>query len=378
MLKQFTTALSKASGFVATSIQKIQGLTRPCRKFFTWLFERWWMLPVRYNLLNLSRYGGYSEKAIHRQFRRKLPFVAFFQELFAPLCKKEGICAFDPSYVSKSGKKTYGVGKFWSGSDQRVRKGLEVSSLAIIDAQDGTAYSLEAVQTPAGSDNLMDHYATVITGRKDDIFKYTRYLAVDGYFMKEGFMGSMLGLGLEVITKARQDADRRYLYKGPRHPGAGRKRQFDGKVDWNQIDKRRWKVCGEDEDIIAYELVVWSVSLKREVKAVYGWHKEKESHAVLVSTDTALQEAVVLRYYRLRFQIEFLLRDAKSYTGLEPCQARREEKLYNHLNMALLSVSVIKWLVWAGLPSKEQVPFSMRSVKTWFMNKFLIETIFPS
>jgi hypothetical protein len=34
--------------------------------------------------------------------------------------------------------------------------------------------------------------------------------------------------------------------------------------------------------------------------------------------------------------------------------------------------------VWAGLPSKEQVPFSMRSVKTWFMNKFLIETIFPS
>ncbi|EKF54418.1 hypothetical protein I215_12338 [Galbibacter marinus] len=33
--------------------------------------------------------------------------------------------AFDPSYVSKSGKKTPGVGYFWSGSAARAKWGLE-------------------------------------------------------------------------------------------------------------------------------------------------------------------------------------------------------------------------------------------------------------
>jgi hypothetical protein len=61
---------------------------------------------------------------------------------------------------------------------------------------------------------------------------------------------------------------------------------------------------------------------------------------------------------------------------LEHCQARCEEKRYNHFNMAMMSVSAIKWLVWAKLPDKEEVPFSMRTVKTYFMNKHLTETIF--
>lgn len=361
---------------MATIINKVEGLTKPCRSFLVWLFERWWMLPVRYNFLNLSRYGGYNEKAIRTWFSRKLPFVPMFHEVFASLKKKQCIAAFDPSYVSKSGEKTYGVDYFWSGTDQRAKKGLEAGCLAIIDTEDQTAYSLEVVQTPADTENLMDHYAGVIGSRKQDILQYTDLLAVDGYFMKEGFITAMQDLGLRVITKARQDANMRYLYHGVQHKGPGRKKLFDGKIDWMNMDKRRWKPCYEDEDIIAYELVVWSVSLRRKVKAIYVWHKKKKSYAILIATDTELQGAVALKDYRLRFQIEFLIRDAKTYTGLEHCQARSEEKLYNHFNMAMMSVSAIKWLLWAGLPNKEEVPFSMRSVKTYFINKYLTETIF--
>src|SRR5215211_5771263 len=116
----------------------------------------------------------------------------------------------------------------------------------------------------------------------------------------------------------------KYLYHGPQHKGKGRKRKFSGKIDWKNIDRRRWKVCYEDEDMIVYELEVWSVSLKREVKALYLFNKEKESYAILVCTDTALMGAVVWDYYKLRFQIEFLIRDARSQAGLEHCQARSE------------------------------------------------------
>ena len=361
---------------MGTSINKVEGLAKPGRRFLCWLFERWWILPVRYNFLNLGRYGGYSEKAIRNQFSRKFPFPALFHKLFEPLRKKTCIAAFDPSHISKNGAKTYGVDKFWSGTDQRVKKGVEAACLSIIDTADSTAYCLEVVQTPANSENLMDHYAQVITMRKRDILSYTGLLVVDGYFMKEGFIGAMQGIGLRVIAKARHDANMKYLCHGVQHQGPGRKKRFDSKVDWKNIDRRRWQVCYEDEGIIAYELVLWSVSLKQRVKAVYVWHRKKKSYAILIATDTALNGEVVVKYYRLRFQIEFLIRDAKTHAGLEHCQARSEEKLYNHFNMAMMSVSAIKWLVWARLPDKENVPFSMRSVKTYFMNKYLIETIF--
>jgi len=40
---------------------------------------------------------------------------------------------FDPSHINKSGKKTYGLGSFWSGKDLRSKKGLEIGCLAMVD-----------------------------------------------------------------------------------------------------------------------------------------------------------------------------------------------------------------------------------------------------
>ena len=82
----------------------------------SWLFEKWVMLPVRHNFLNIYRYGSgdYSEKSIRHQFSRKINFAGWFKTAMSSLKDKESIAAFDPSYISKSGKKTYGKGFFWS------------------------------------------------------------------------------------------------------------------------------------------------------------------------------------------------------------------------------------------------------------------------
>lgn len=52
---------------------------------------------------------------------------------------KECIAVFDSSYIKKSGKKTYGKGKFWSGKDEQIKDGLEIGCLALTDVSDGTA-----------------------------------------------------------------------------------------------------------------------------------------------------------------------------------------------------------------------------------------------
>lgn len=389
-MHSLSTALDKATNFVGATIQKVAGLTKPQRKFFIWLSERWLMLPVRYNFLSLFRYGGYCERAIRQQFSRKLPFLSLFHAFFEPLQKRECIAIFDPSFVSKSGKQTYGLGKFWSGTAGQLKQGIEVSCLAIADVADGTAYSMEVVQTPVAAttdkdskepkDTLVHHYGKVITERAGDIRQYSSILAVDGYFMKQGFISVVTACGLTVITKGRQDADMRYLYKGAQKKGKGRKKVYDGKVNWKNIDKRKWKKCREDKDgaWIAYEAVLYSIVLKRKVKVVHVEQVESGRYELLVSTDEGMKGDKVLQYYRLRFQIEFLIRDAKGHTGLEHCQARSEEKLYNHFNMAMMSVSVIKYQTWAKRKDRAEVPFSMRSIKTWCFNRYLTETIFSN
>jgi hypothetical protein len=381
------TALHKALDLVGTTIQQLSLLTKPQFKFFVWLIKRWWMLPVRYNFLSLSRYGGYSDRTVREQFARPLPFVELFDALFRSLRQKECILAFDPTFIPKSGKQTPGVYKFWNGSDRRAEKGLEAGVLSLIDVSDHMAYHIEATQTqPVAVDaattdeqkeGIMDQYATMITSHTALLQQYSSVVVADGYFMKRGFIDALTTAGFQVVTKGRRDASLKYLYHGP-YSGSGHPRWYSGKVNLQKIDKRRWKQCYHDEDITAYEVVVYSVSLKRKVKAVYVVSEQEKGYELLISTDVTMAGEKVLQYYRLRFHIEFLIRDAKQYAGLEQCQARSTDKLYNHWNMALFSVSLARWQWWAKLPEhqKQDTPFSMRAVKTACLNQYMAQTIF--
>ncbi len=380
-MKNNTTAFKKAIGQITASIDQVTGISKPQRKFLQWIFEKWIMLPVRHNFLNIFRYGGgaYSEKSIRHQFGRKINFSNWFEVAMSGLQGKECIAAFDPSHISKSGKKTYGKDRFWSGKDQKAKPGLEIGCLAMVDVEDATAYSVEAVQTPANmKDKLVAHYVGIIKKNIGVILSCTKYLAVDGYFMKKTFIDPVLSMQLQVITRMRPDANLQYLYNGPQKQGRGRKRSYAGKVNVKKIDKRKWKSCYKDEHMEGFELKVWCVSLKRIVKVIYLESKDRKGYVILLSTDTKLKGEKIIRYYQLRFEIEFLIRDAKQYSGLEECQARTETKLYNHFNISLMTVSLMKYTCWATLPNKQETPFSMRSIKTWFYNKFLTETIFSN
>jgi hypothetical protein len=74
--------------------------------------------------------------------------------------------------------------------------------------------------------------------------------------------------------------------------------------------------------------------------------------------------------------VEFLIRDAKQYTGLEDCQARSQEKLNTHFNVALTAVSLAKAAYWLPLPKDGRGSFSMADIKMWHMNQLLTNRIF--
>ncbi len=171
--------------------------------------------------------------------------------------------------------------------------------------------------------------------------------------MKKNFIEPLTKVGLNIITKMRPDANLRYLDTGKQKAGRGRRKMYEGKVDVKNIDKGKWNKCYDDEDLTGYELKVWCVALKQVVKVVYVTSKNRQGYAILLSTDTQMEGAKILRYYQLRFQIEFLIRDAKQHAGLEECQARSETKPYNHFNMSLMTVSLMKLTCWASLEAKQ-------------------------
>jgi len=382
-------AFSYAKGVIRAIIGNLCGLKKPRAKFMVHLFELYLGMRGRYNFMNFSRYGEYCEQSYRNNFARPMDFMAFNRSLVQQHCSPHKILAFDPSYIPKSGKHTEHLGMFWSGVSGKALKGLEIGGIAVVDIENNTALSLEAVQTPspkalkAAGKTLIDHYAQTLVERKDTLKSISDYLAVDGYFAKAGFIEPITEqAGLHVVSKLRSDADLKYLYNGPRESRRGAPRKFDGKINIKQIDKRRITLQYEDGHCKVYSGAVWSTRLKRKIRIAYTeWWKNggyTGQYAVLFSTDLQLSGFLIYQYYRGRFQIEFLYRDAKQHTGLAHCQARDAAKLHFHFNACLTTVSLAKAVHYLSVPKQQRGAFSMEDVKTLYANKVMAQRIFSN
>jgi hypothetical protein len=110
-------------------------------------------LRGKVNYTNLSRYSDLDEKTFRRWFEKKLNFIEFNRignKVVIPESAVK-IAAWDCSFVTKNGKKTYGLAQFWNGKQGKAEKGLEISTLAVVDVDYNTAYHVSTRQTPAES-----------------------------------------------------------------------------------------------------------------------------------------------------------------------------------------------------------------------------------
>jgi IS4 transposase len=89
-----------------------------------------------------------------------------------------------------------------------------------------------------------------------------------------------------------------------------------------------------------------------------------------------LDPGKIYLYYKQRFQIEFLFRDAKNFAGLEHCQARSAQKINFHVNASLSTVSLAKAIHYRTIPKEERESFSMLDIKTLYFNQYITDLIF--
>ncbi len=306
------------------------------------------------------------------------------------------LVAQDATFIRKSGTQTYGLDKFWNGCTHRSEKGLELSCIAILDVVRRTAYPLSAQQTPPRpraltttptsattpvlppqpEETRIDFYLQHLAASVPYWPAQVRHAVFDGAFAKRKFVTGVRSLDLHLISLLRVDANLRYLYTGAQR-GRGRRKAYDGKVNFASLS--RLDCAGEVEPhVTLYSAVVNSVALKRNIRicvVVNRTKPDKPRYVVLFSTDCELSAQTIYDYYTLRFQIEFLFRDAKQFTGLQDCQARAKETLHFHFNLALASVGVTKIedLKEQGTPQPQV--FSLASWKQRAFNEHLLEVV---
>src|SRR5262252_4379884 len=228
-------------------LQQIPGLGQPQRKFLATLFVTILVLRGRVNFRNLSRYCDYSERTIARQFREPFDWPDFHQRVLMTALDphSELVSAHDASFIPKSGKQTFGLGHFFNGCTSRAERGLEISTLAVVDVTRRCAFTLAVAQTPPGDDEMgsqqakeetrVDFYRQQLCEQRHRLPPPVTYHCVDGYFAKKKYLDAAVRLNLHPITKLRCDADCRCLYTGPHPKRRGARRQYDGKVNFQDL-----------------------------------------------------------------------------------------------------------------------------------------------
>jgi len=356
-------------------------LNKPRKDFI--ISVLWHILSIKgkVNFLQFGRYSSFSEQTFRNHFEKKFDFFAFNKHLINQVSSSERVIAMDPSYIPKAGKSTYGRGKYWSGVAKAAKWGLDICGFAVVDIVNNTALHLNAWQTPQTAYlvdkglNLLTYYASLVTDNAEKFKEFSNYLVADAYFSKKPFVDKVLSAELHLISRLRDDSVLRYKYYGEQTGKQGRPKEFDGKVDVKDLDTNYFSLDLVTEELRIYSAVVNSKAFKMDIKlavAVFFKDGKEIVRKLYFSTDLEQRGEKIVRYYRSRFQIEFLYRDAKQFTGLTTCQARSENKLDFHFNAALTAVNLAKH-DWLSNKNATRKPFSMADYKTQYNNTLMLE-----
>ena len=129
-----------------------------------------------------------------------------------------------------------------------------------------------------------------------------------------------------------------------------------------------------DTKVTLYHAKLYAVCLKRIVGVAIAVYDDKDkktqTRKIFFSTDLSLNGEQIYSLYRSRFQIEFLYRDGKQFTGLADCQARNENSLNFAFNASLTAVNIAK-----AFARESGLNLSVESVKLLIHNAVVIQRV---
>lgn len=308
------------------------------------------IIPRKINFTQMGRYSDSCEQRFRQLFERDFDWMEFNTAMMRMRFSEGGrkAIAIDASYISKAGKKTPYIGKFWSGCASQAKRGLEILGIGIVDIDAHDCMMLRAEQTPdkermaelGDGFGLVEWYLHVLGKHRERLLSTTPYIVADAWFSKASFVNEACSMGFHIISRLRDDAALWYSHDGVRTGKRGRPRVKGEKIDLENLDMIRCEVL-DIEGGKALVINAYSKAMKRNIRIVVHY-PVSGGHKIYFSTDLSMSGKDIIEYYRTRFQIEFCFRDSKQFTGLNHCQARDLRKLDFAFNASLASVNIAK------------------------------------
>lgn len=350
------------------------------------------VMTGRITMLGMSRWAGKggSYRTIQRFFATVLPWGLLFWVFFRHHVYCPGdvyLVAGDDVIVTKTGKHTHGLDRFFASLYGKPVPGLAFFTLSLVSVQARRAFPLRVEQVvrsdaekaaskakaaakkvkapsakrrpgrPKGSKNQPKADGTLtpelgrIAGWLDALLHLIAgvipltYLVLDGHFGNHNALQMARQSHLHLISKLRYDAALYFPYTGP-YAGHGPHRKYGDKVDYDDLPMQYLKettVEGHMQTCI-YQMQLLHKEFTQPLNVVIiaktNLRTQARAHVILFSSDLALAYTSLVDYYSLRFQIEFNFRDAKQYWGLEDFMNVTPTGVTNAAHLSLFMVNV--------------------------------------
>ena len=328
-------------------------ITKSFEKILIEVIILFMVIPRKINFTQMGRYGLHVEQTYRNAFGLKKSKCIDWLKLNVSLAKrflgKQGrwAIAIDPSYISKAGKKTPHIGRFWSGCAQSVKHGLEIMGIGLIDIDTKDCMMLRAHQSLNNKELslrnkiMVDFYISVIKRYRKELLKLSTLIVADAYFSTSTFVNGIKKEGFSLISRFRDNACLFYVYAGPRTGKRDRPKTKDGKINMKNLDLTRMeKMEMKDIEGTAYTLIAYSKALKCKVRLVI-WQIPNGKKKLFFSTDTSGEE--VLLYYRTWFQIEFYFKWIKQHLHIKSFYGTSENAIYLQIWIAICTYLLLAY-----------------------------------
>jgi putative transposase len=325
-------------------IMVVLGCLSPCLDTTTFrqlccVSEAMVSMSGRVTMRGISRWTnkGGSYRTFQRFFYTPLNWMTLQWVLIRHHLLDEGatiLAAGDHVVVTKAGKKTYGLDRFFSSLYGKAVPGLCFLSLSLISVKrrkSSPALTEQVAKAPVaqkppqktstgsrgrpkGSKNrnrrevelrpslrfIQGHLARLLEQISDHL--KVVYFLFDGEFGHNDALQMVRQLGLHLVSKLRDNSALYFPYEGP-YAGRGPRRKYGKKLDDRNLPSKHLKITSIADGIKTdmYQMSLWHKTFADLLNIVVivktNLKTHKTAHVVLFSSDVTLDYALLIDYY---------------------------------------------------------------------------------
>lgn len=339
----------------------------------------------------IGRFGDLSLRTVERFYAQDplcwtlIRVLLFNASLFDPSAVY--LLVLDETTEKKSGKSSYGLGSFYSSLAGKAIASVSFLGASLVNVKTEKSHFLSCTQLikahktqeatdaqnskaaanpapkrkkgrPKGSKNKpytapeslsFQTFKTAVDSLLPQLAKYCvglimPYIVLDGFYGNQHYVKYSQTKKLKIISKLKSNAHLILPYQGEKKKAKGRPKKYDKKLVYSKMPKEALLSWPADHKLHKSNIKVWALqvysdAIRNQLIQVVIIEKtdpqsKKVGQIILFTNDLTLEPSLLIKYYSLRFQIEFDFRDAKQFFGLSDFKNYKQNQLSNAVNIA--------------------------------------------